>query len=183
LPALHETAKNRKSKVEYPESDSVMKFAHDSALRDHLLFLLRGGGAHASFDQVIEGLPKKLRGAKPPNIPHTPWRLLEHMRLAQADIVDFCVNPEYRERAFPDDYWPPSDGPESDAAWNNSIEQFQNDLKRMRDLVANTNVDLFATIPWGDGQTVLREALLLADHNAYHLGEIVTIRRALGAWH
>ncbi|HET8668915.1 MAG TPA: DinB family protein [Terriglobales bacterium] len=159
-----------------------MKSAHDSALRDHVLYLLGGGGAHADFDKAIQGLEKKFRGAKAANIPHTPWRLLEHMRLAQEDIVDFCINPEYRERAFPDGYWPRSEAPESDTAWEQSVRQFRHDLKRMHDLVADPQRDLFAPIPWGDGQTLLREALLVADHNAYHLGELITVRRAIGAW-
>jgi hypothetical protein len=164
------------------ESDISMKKPNDSALREHLLDLLRGGNAHANFDQAVTGLPPKLRGAKPSNIPYTPWRLLEHLRLAQEDILDFCVNPEYRERAFPDDYWPKSDAPASDAAWDLSIQQFHRDLKKVQELVADPKTDLFATIPWGDGQTVLREALLVADHNAYHLGEMIVLRRALGAW-
>jgi hypothetical protein len=158
------------------------KFPHDVALREHVLYLLKGGGAHAGFDAAVDGLPKRLRGAKSGNIPHTPWRLLEHMRLAQEDILDFCVNAEYHERAFPEGYWPASDGPESDAAWDRSIQHFHRDLKKIEDLVNDPKVDLFAKIPWGDGQTYLREALLVADHNAYHVGELITLRRALGAW-
>ncbi len=177
-------AKTRETRNKKPETKSGMagKSTHDSALREHVLFLLRGGGAHAGFDAAVEGLPKKLRGTKAANIPHTPWRLLEHMRLAQFDIVDFCVNPEYHERAFPDDYWPASDGPESDAAWDRSIQQFHRDLKNMEDLVSDPKTDLFATIPWGDGQTYLREALLVAAHNANHIGQLITLRRALCAW-
>lgn len=155
---------------------------HDSELREHVRYLLEEGGAHVNFDRAIEGIPNKLRGSRPPEVPHTPWRLLEHLRLAQEDIVDFCINPEYRERSFPDDYWPASDAPASDAAWDQSVRQFRHDLKRMVDLVADANKDLFAKIPWGDGQTLLREALVLADHNAYHVGELITVRRALGAW-
>jgi hypothetical protein len=158
------------------------KFAHDSALREHVVYLLKGGGAHAGFDQAIEGLPRNLRGTKAPNVPHTAWRLLEHMRLAQEDILDFCVNPNYKERTFPDDYWPASEGPESDAVWERSVQHFHRDLTKMEDLVTDAKTDLFATIPWGDGQTFLREALLVADHNAYHIGELVTLRRALRAW-
>lgn len=151
-------------------------------LRDHVLYLLKGGGAHVDFEGAVADLPARFRGSKPAGIPHTPWRLLEHIRLAQWDIIDFCVNPNYHERAFPDDYWPKSDRPESEAAWNNSVEQFRQDLKKMEQLVANPKTDLFTEIPWGDGQTYLREALLIADHNSYHLGELVTVRRALGAW-
>jgi hypothetical protein len=151
-------------------------------LRDHVLYFLKGGGAHVDFEGAIADLPAKFRGAKPASIPHTPWRLLEHMRLAQWDILDFCINPNYRERTFPDDYWPKSDRPENEAAWNNAVEQFRQDLKKMQELVANPKTDLFTKIAWGDGQTYLREALLIADHNSYHLGELVTVRRALGAW-
>lgn len=154
----------------------------DAALRDHVIYLLRGGGAHLSFDEALAGLPRKSRGAKPSNIPHTPWRLLEHLRLAQWDILDFCINPQYQERSFPDDYWPRSDAPPDDAAWEDSIKRFHADLARIEKLVADPESDLFARIPWGDGQTLLREALLVADHNAYHVGELVTLRRALGAW-
>lgn len=155
---------------------------HDKALRDHVVYLLGGGGAHLTFDKAIADLPKKFRGAKPANVPHTPWRLLEHMRLAQEDIIDFCTNPEYKEREFPAGYWPKGDAPGSDAEWEKTIQEFHRDLKRMEELVKNSGTDLFAKIPWGDGQTYLREALVLADHNSYHLGELVTVRRALGAW-
>ncbi len=153
-----------------------------SQLRDHLLYLLRGGGAHLDFNSALAKLPPKLRGAKPKGVPHTPWRLLEHMRIAQWDILEFCRNPRHVSPEFPDDYWPKSDGPPSATAWNNAVKAFRNDLQAMQDLVANPTTDLFAQIPHGDGQTILREALLVADHNAYHLGQLVVVRRALGAW-
>ena len=155
---------------------------HDKALREHVLFLLGGGGAHLDFDKAFAGLARKFRGAKPASIPYTPWRLLEHMRLAQVDILDFCTNPKYQGKQWPADYWPKVDAPGSDAEWEASLDQFRRDLKRMQELVKHTGTDLFAKIPWGEGQTYLREALLVADHNAYHLGEIVVVRRALGAW-
>ena len=156
--------------------------SHDRALRDHLLDLLRGGGAHLHFDAAVADLPTKLRGAKPAGLPHTPWRLLEHMRICQWDILEFSRNPKYVEPKFPDDYWPKGDAPPDDAAWDRSIASFRADLKAMQDLVADPATDLFAPIPHGDGQTILREALLVADHNAYHLGQLVTVRRLLGAW-
>lgn len=155
---------------------------HEKALRDQIIYVLEGGGAHLDFNKAIGGLPKGLRGAKPPNVPHTPWRLLEHMRIAQQDIIDFCTNPGYEEREWPAAYWPKGDGPDNDEQWNGSVDDFQRDLKRMEGLVKDAKTDLFAKIPWGDGQTYLREALLVADHNAYHLGELVTVRKALGAW-
>ncbi len=154
----------------------------DRMLRDHVLYLLRGGGAHLSFDKAVARLPAKLRGAKPAGVPHTPWRLLEHMRIAQWDILDFCRNPRYVTPSFPDDYWPRAHEPPNATAWNASIKAFRNDLKTMEKLVADPDTDLFARIPHGEGQTILREALLVADHNAYHLGQLVVIRRLLGAW-
>jgi hypothetical protein len=154
----------------------------DRVLRDHLIYLLRGGGAHLDFDAAIADLPPNLRGGKLPGLPHTPWRLLEHMRICQWDILEFSRNPKYVELKFPDDYWPTGDAPPDDAAWDRSIESFRANLKAMQDLVADPATDLFAPIPHGDGQTVLREALLVADHNAYHLGQLVTVRRLLGAW-
>jgi hypothetical protein len=154
----------------------------DQSLREHLLYLLRGGGAHLSFDAAIADLPPELRGAKPPNTPHTPWRLLEHLRIAQWDILEFSRNPRHVSPKFPDGYWPAGDAPPDAAAWDRSVAGFRNDLKAMCDLVADPATDLFARIPHGEGQTILREALLVADHNAYHLGQLVVVRRALGAW-
>lgn len=154
----------------------------DQSLRDHLLELLRGGSAHLRFDEAIEGLPANLRGARTQDLPHTPWQLLEHLRIAQWDILDFSRNPDYVHIKWPDDYWPQTAAPPDDEAWDRSVEQVRRDLKAMEDLVADPKTDLFAKIPWGKGQTVLREALLVADHNAYHVGQIVTLRQALGAW-
>jgi len=154
----------------------------DQMLRDHVLYLLRDGGAHLSFDKAVAGLPAKLRGAKPPGVPHTPWRLLEHMRIAQWDILEFSRNSHHASPKFPEGYWPKGEAPPNAAAWNDSLKQFRADLKGMENLVADPKTDLFARIPHGDGQTILREALLVADHNSYHLGQMVVIRRMLGAW-
>ena len=159
-----------------------MKTNPDTSLRDHLLYLLKGGGAHATFDATVAGFPANLHGKKVADLPYTAWMLLEHMRLAQWDILDFSVNPKYKSMDWPAGYWPKNEAPPSTAAWNNSIKEFKRDLSAMQDLVANPKTDLYAKIPWGDGQTVLREALLVADHNAYHLGQLVTVRRLLGAW-
>lgn len=155
---------------------------NDRKLRQHVLYLLKGGGAHAHFDQVIAGLPAMLRGAKPPGLPHSVWMLLEHMRIAQWDILEFSRNRKHVSPQSLEEYWPTGEGPPSTAAWNASIAGFRKDLKAMQELVANPRTDLFAEILWGDGQTILREALLVADHNAYHLAQIVDVRRALGAW-
>jgi hypothetical protein len=153
-----------------------------SALREHVLYLLRGGGAHLDFEKAIAYLPASLRGGKPPGQPHTPWRLLEHMRICQWDILEFSRNPKHVSPRFPDGYWPAGDAPPDDAAWDRSIAGFRADAKAMEDLVADPATDLFARIPHGEGQTILREALLVADHNAYHLGQLVLVRRLLGAW-
>src|SRR5262249_12509880 len=158
--------------------------AHDTtaALREHLLYLLREGGAHLDFEKAVANVPAHLRGAKPPGQPHTPWRLLEHLRICQWDILEFSRNPRHISPSFPDGYWPKGDAPPDDGAWDRSVAGFRADLKAMQDLVADPATDLFARIPHGEGQTVLREALLVADHNAYHLGQLVTIRRLLGVW-
>ena len=155
---------------------------HDQLLREHIVYLLDGGGAHAKFDDVVNDFPVKLRGQKPAGLPHTPWMLLEHMRIAQQDILEFSRNSKYESPEWPEGYWPKHESPANAAAWDTSIKNFHKDLKAMRDLVADPNTDLFAKIPWGDGQTILREALLAADHNAYHLGQLVDVKRALGAW-
>jgi hypothetical protein len=152
------------------------------SLRDHLLELLRGGHGHATFDKAIEGLPAKLRGAQAPGLPHTVWQLLEHLRLAQWDLLEFSRDKSHVSPPWPEGYWPETAAPPDDAAWEKSVESFHQDLQAMQDLVADPQTDLYAKLPWGDGQTVLREAMLLADHNAYHLGQIVMVRQALGAW-
>ena len=159
-----------------------MKPNSDKALRDHVLYLLEGGGAHAKFDDVIKGIPPNLRGKKPNGLPHSCWMLLEHLRLAQWDILEFSRNPKHVSPDWPSGYWPADDAPPSHAAWNASIQKFRKDLKTMEALVANPKTDLLARIPWGDGQTILREALLVADHNAYHFGQLLDVRRILGAW-
>ncbi|HKI05315.1 MAG TPA: DinB family protein [Thermoanaerobaculia bacterium] len=158
---------------------------NDQSLRDHLLELLRGGSAHLDLEKAIAGLPAELRGAKAPGLPHTVWQLLEHLRIAQWDILEFSRDKAHVSPHWPEGYWPPSEtaAPPDDAAWDRCVEALRNDLQAMQDLVADPKTDLHAKIPWGrKGQTVLREALLVADHNAYHLGQVVSVRQALGAW-
>jgi len=155
---------------------------NDAALRQHLVNLLRGGSAHADFDSAVKDLPAPLRGKTPKGAPHSPWELLEHLRIAQGDIVEFSIDPAHKSPDFPSGYWPASATPPDDEAWEKSARAFRKDLKRMCALVEDPATDLFARIPHGDGQTILREALLVADHNAYHLGELVILRRILGAW-
>ena len=156
--------------------------SHEDQLRAHLLELLGGGHAHLGFDKAVAGLAPALRGAKPPGQPHTPWRLVEHMRIAQWDIVLFSIDPAHVSPEFPHGYWPDGDAPPDPAAWERSIASFHADLKTLQDLVADPKSDLFTPFPHGQGQTLLRQALLVADHNAYHLGQLVIIRRLLGAW-
>src|SRR4051812_5739487 len=158
-----------------------MKTANDKALRKHLLSLLNGGNAHLDFDSAIKNFPAALRGKRPKGSPHSPWEILEHMRLAQWDILEFTRDPKHVSPDFPDGYWPSTPEPPNNKAWNKSAGAFRADLKAISDLVANKSTDLFAPIPHGDGQTILREALLVADHNAYHLGQLVLLRRILGA--
>ena len=154
---------------------------HQDPLRHWLDWLLAGGGAHATFDAAVKGVLPRLRGARAPGLPHTPWQLLEHMRLAQWDILDFSRNPKYKELSWPDDYWPKREAPLA-GQWEKSVHAFRADLAAIRKTVSDPRIDLNAPIPWGDGQTILREALLVADHNAYHVGQLVLVRRALGAW-
>ena len=158
------------------------KDPHGKQLREHIIYLLNGGGAHARFDDAVKDLPEELRGVRPDGLPHSAWMLLEHLRLTQWDILEFSRNSKYKSPEWPKGYWPKTEAPPSAAAWNKSIQQFRKDLKSMQDLVANPKTDLLARIPWGDGQTILREALLVSDHNAYHLGQLVDVRRLLGAW-
>src|SRR6266550_2449894 len=150
-----------------------MGMTKSDPLRKQLVDLLRMEGAHLEFDSAVAGFPAKLRGTKPHGAPHTAWQLLEHLRLAQEDILDFSRNPQYREKSFPDDYWPANEAPPDAKAWDRSIELFRIDLEEMKKLVADPRQDLTARIPHGEGQTLLREALLVADHNSYHLGQLM----------
>jgi hypothetical protein len=157
--------------------------ATDSSLRKHLVDLLQGGGAHLSFDAAVARFPAALRGVKPAGAQHSGWQLIEHMRIAQWDILEFSRNPAHVSPEFPAGYWPGTETPPSARAWNHSLRTFRADLQAMIALVTKPSTDLFARIPHGSGQTILREALLVADHNAYHVGELVLLRRLLGAWH
>jgi uncharacterized damage-inducible protein DinB len=153
----------------------------DRALRAHLRRLLSWEDAHVSFDRAVAGLPARLRGMTPPGWAHSAWQLLEHIRICQHDILDFCRNPKYAEMAMAD-YWPPSAEPPTATAWSASVAAVRRDRAAMKKLAAERKVDLFARIPHGSGQTYLREILLVADHNAYHVGQLVALRRALGDW-
>jgi uncharacterized damage-inducible protein DinB len=151
-------------------------------LRAHLSRLLDWQDAHAGFDTVVEGVPTDLQGTQPGGLPFSAWQLLEHMRITQHDILDFCRNPHYEELSWPRDYWPETAAPPDENAWNRSVEAFRADREALKQLTGDRAVDLFATIPHGSGQTYVREILLVADHNAYHLGQLLLVRRLLGIW-
>ena len=153
-----------------------------SALRGQLVHLLKGGGAHVHFEDGLDGFPANLRGTFAKGLPHTAWQLLEHVRIAQWDILEFSRNARHVSPDFPGGYWPKTPAPSNEADWENSVAQFRRDLAAMVRLVNDSRTNLFRKIPHGDKQTILREALVLADHNSYHLGQLVYLRRALGAW-
>jgi len=156
--------------------------ANDKPVREHILKLLEGGHAHVTFEAAIKGIPAALRGKRPKGVEHSPWEILEHMRIAQWDILEFSIDAKHVSPQWPSGYWPKTKTPPNDKAWAKSVRAFNADLEAMRKLVAADSTDLYAPIPHGDGQTILREALLIAGHNAYHLGELVLVRRLLGAW-
>lgn len=156
--------------------------SNDASLRQHLVNLLTLGEAHVPFEKAVKDVPAPLRGKKPKGADHTLWQLLEHLRIAQWDILDFARNPQYKERPWPSGYWPATPAPPDDKAWDKSIRAFRRDQKAFCELVNSESTDLFAKIPHGSGQTILREALLAADHNAYHVGQLVLVRRLLGNW-
>lgn len=155
--------------------------SHDS-LRRHLVDLLKSRNAHVDFDAAVGGLPPELRGKKHPDLPHTVWQLVEHLRIAQWDILEFSRTSDHISPDWPEGYWPGSEAPPSEQAWDDSLAEFRGHLEDLIALAQDAKTDLFAEIPWGDGQTILRELLLVADHNAYHVGQIVQVRRALGVW-
>ncbi|MDM7916009.1 MAG: DinB family protein [Candidatus Eisenbacteria bacterium] len=154
----------------------------DRALRDLLGRALSWRDAHAGFDAAVEGIPPEKRGMQPGGLPYSPWQLIEHIRLTQEDILDFCVNPNYKERDWPKDYWPSSPEPPSPKAWDESLDAYRKDREALQKLAADTQRDLAAKIPHGSGQTYQRELVLVVDHTAYHTGELVVVRRLLGIW-
>lgn len=155
---------------------------NDAALRQQLVDLLKVGNAHATIQDALADFPAELRGKRPKGAPHSPWELLEHMRIAQWDILEFSRDPNHKSPKFPDGYWPKSPSPPDPNAWDRSVDSFCEDLQTMCALVVDEETDLFASIPHGEGKTILREALVTADHNSYHLGQLVLLRRTLGAW-
>lgn len=154
----------------------------DDPLRELLAKTLDWQASHAGFDSAIADLPPELRGTRPHGAPHSVWELVEHIRSAQRDILDFCRDEHYEERSWPEDYWPDAAAPPSADAWEESVASYHTDLEALRNLVLDPDFDLFAKVPWGSGQTNIREVVLVVDHTAYHVGQIVLVRRLLGAW-
>ena len=159
-----------------------MTITQSTSVRDHIAKMLDWGETHAQFDAAVADLAPALQGKQPAGLPYSPWQLLEHMRITQHDILDFCVNPQYQEISWPDDYWPKDPAPPSKSAWQTSVEQFKHDRSALQQLANDPSIDLEATVPHGKGETYLRELLLAADHTAYHLGQLIVVRRLLGAW-
>jgi hypothetical protein len=153
---------------------------NEALLRSQLRNAVTWGDARVTFEKALAGLPVRLRGAVPPGLPYSIWQLVEHIRIAQADILEFCVSRRYKPKKWPDAYWPKSAAPRNAAAWRSSVTAFRRDRRELQRLAATT--DLTARVPNGDGQTYLREVLLVLDHTAYHVGQIVLVRRALGTW-
>jgi len=153
-----------------------------SRLKELLLEQLDGGNAHIEFSDAIKGLKIHDVGIRPDNLPHSIWELVEHVRLAQYDILEFSKNPDYQEPSWPDDYWPPAPQPENQHEWQQTINAFHNDRKAMAELIRQRDVDVTKPLEHGSGQTLFREAMLVVDHTSYHIGQIVQVRRLLGLW-
>lgn len=151
----------------------------DASLRDHLLKAFDSGDAHARFDAALEDFPAAIRGRRPAGSPHSAWELLEHLRIALADILEFSRDAKHVSPEWPSGYWPSSEAPPDDAAWDESVAAYRAHLRAFEKLIADEATDLHARIPHGDGQTILREVLLAIDHNAYHLGQLVLVKRML----
>ena len=154
----------------------------EDPLRQQLARFIDSGEAHVTSDAALAPLELFLQGKRAPGLPHSPWELLEHIRITQDDILEFCVNPKYEEMKWPDDYWPKTPAPPAPDSWEKSVTAFRKDREALRELATNPKIDLFAKIPHGDGQTYLRELLLAQDHLSYHTGQLVLVRQALGAW-
>lgn len=154
----------------------------EPALREQLSRALDWGEAHVDWKKAVKGVPAKAQGKRPKGSPHSPWELLEHMRIATWDIVEFSRNAKHKSPDWPSGYWPKKPVPPNTTAWQKSVKAIDHDLQQMKELVNDPKTDLLAPIPGGSGQTILREALLIADHNAYHLGQLVIVRRLLGCW-
>lgn len=154
----------------------------DQAVRDEALFLLRRGNAHMSLDEAVADFPLARINERPPHVPYSSWQLLEHLRITQRDIIEFISDPNYQEMTWPDDYWPAPDATTDAAGWARTLAEFHADAAMLAALATDPDRDLHAAIPWGDGQTLLRELLVVTDHNAYHTGEFAILRQVMGTW-
>jgi DinB superfamily len=154
----------------------------DKSLREDLISLLSGENAHATFDSAVKNLPAALRGKRPPGTPHSPWELLEHLRIAQWDIIEYALNPKHVSPEFPAGYWPKSPAPPDEKAWEKSVASFHKDQKKLVAAIENQATDVPAPIPHAKKQSLLNKTLLVADHNSYHIGQLILVRRLLGAW-
>lgn len=159
-----------------------MPKGNERAVRKHLLWLLRGGHAHVHFDRAVAGMPYRLQGRRPRGLPYSAWQLLEHLRISQWDMLEFSRSRHHVSPKWPDEYWPKKPAPPGRSSWAKSAAAFRKDLRAMERLVADPKTDLYVRFPWGTGQSVMLEALQIADHNAYHLGQLIVVRRLLGAW-
>jgi DinB superfamily len=175
-------AVKRAGSVKRSKKSSSPSANSDSIVRQHLIDLLKGGAAHVNFSDAMQGFPANKRGTFAQGLPHTGWQLLEHARIAQWDILEYSRNPKHVSPGFPEGYWPKTPGPPTDAQWEESLQAFERDLHEMVELIRDPKSNLYAKIAHTEGHTLLREVLVLADHNAYHLGQIVDLRRALSAW-
>lgn len=155
---------------------------NDKALLQHLLYLLNGDGAHLDFNSAVKDIPVNLRGKRPEAAEYSPWELLEHLRIAQWDILEFLLNAKHASPEFPAGYWPKSPAPPDEKAWDKSAESFRRDFQSVVDLVSDGSTDLLGPLHGVADQTILRKLTMLADHNSYHLGQLVLVRRMLGAW-
>ena len=154
----------------------------DTAIRENLIWLLEGGHAHAKFDDAVADFPSDRAGIRPKGASHSAWEILEHMRIAQNDILRFSLSGDYVSPGWPEGYWPAGPVPEDNDGWRQSVRDFRKDLAEFVSLIRDPERDIYKKFPWGNGQSLLREALLMADHNSYHLGELVLVRRLLGFW-
>ncbi|RME83040.1 MAG: DinB family protein [Caldilineae bacterium] len=154
----------------------------DDGVRKQLLFLLRGGGAHMTLDQAVADFPSEHYNIRPPNVSYSPWHLLEHIRIAQWDILEFIRNPEHRSPPWPEGYWPAPDEHADESRWQETLAALRRDLQALVEIVEDPTTDLYADLPHAPGYNILREVLLVADHNAYHIGELAILRQVLDNW-
>jgi hypothetical protein len=163
-------------------SNSPDHSAYDHSIRQELSAFLRDGQAHAGLDAAVKNMPASLLDKKPAGSPHNAWQMLEHIRITLHDLLEFCTNPDYESLKWPDEYWPKDESPKSPSAWDDCVAAIHKDLKALDKLIEDPKTDLTAKLPWGEKQNILREILLAGDHTSYHLGQLILLRKQLGAW-